>query len=265
MSSVHRQAVPVKPRTGWKGAAVLIVIAGITVWSAIGVHVDFASIIDNWNNASATIASLLQPDYWFIPGTGKAVLETVQMAVIATAVSAAISLPVAFLASRSTNPNKSFLAGVRFVMNIVRSVPDLLYAAVLVSVVGTGAISGIFALILFNFGIIVKLVSESIDGLDVGAQEAALSAGGSWFKANRAAMLPQVLPSFASQVLYTFELNIRASTVIGLVGAGGLGMLIDRVRTFYRYHDLSLIILEILVIVIAIELVSSLLRGRLAR
>ncbi|GAB3557194.1 phosphonate ABC transporter, permease protein PhnE [Spelaeicoccus albus] len=265
MSTAAKSAPPAKPPTRWKTAAVLIVIAGITVWSAFGVHVDFAAIVDNWNNASATIASLLQPDYWFIPGTGQAVLETVQMAVIATAVSAAISLPVAFLASRSTNPNNSLLAAVRFIMNIVRSVPDLLYAAVLVSVVGTGAISGIFALILFDFGIIVKLVSEAIDGLDVGPQEAALSAGGSWFKADRVAMLPQVMPSFTSQVLYTFELNIRASTVIGLVGAGGLGMLIDRVRTFYRYHDLSLIILEILVIVVVIEFASSLLRKRLAR
>src|SRR5690606_9265821 len=112
-------------------------------------------------------------------------------------------------------------------------------------------------------GIIVKLVSESLDGEDVGAQEAALAAGASWPKANRAAMLPQILPSFASQVLYTFELNIRASAVIGWVGAGGLGILIDNVRSFFRYHELSLIILEILVLVLVLESASSWLRKKL--
>lgn len=148
-------------------------------------------------------------------------------------------------------------------MNMVRSVPDILYAAILVAVVGVGALSGIMALFMFNIGIIVKLVSEALDGEDAGAQEAALAAGASWPKANRAAMLPQILPSFASQVLYTFELNIRASTVIGLVGAGGLGILIDNVRSFFRYHELSMIILEILLLVLVLESVSSWLRKKL--
>lgn len=259
------RSAPPKPRGRWRPITAFLVIAAITVWSAIGVNANFGAIIENWNNASGTISSLLRPDYWFLPGTIQAVVETVQMAVIAIAIGAAVSLPMAFLASRTTNPSGGLQSAARFVMNLVRSVPNLLYAAVLVSVVGTGALSGIIALILFDIGIIVKLVSESIDGLDVGAQEAALSAGGSWFKADRTAMLPQAMPAYTSHVLYVFELNIRASTVIGLVGAGGLGMLIDRVRTFYRYHDLSLIILEILVIVIIIESASSLLRKRLAR
>jgi phosphonate transport system permease protein len=254
---------PQKPVGGWKVAVTLAVIAAVTVWSALGVNVDFAAIVNNWHNATDTLGKLFQPDYWFLPKTIPAMLETMQMAVIATAASAAVSLPLSFLASRATNPNAPFLAAVRFVMNVVRSVPDLLYAGVLVSVVGTGALSGVLALFLFNLGIIVKLVSETLDGLDLGPQEAALAAGATWLKADRSAMLPQVLPSFASQALYTFELNVRASTVIGLVGAGGLGMLIDEVRTFYKYHELSMIILEILVVVAVIELVSSTLRKRL--
>lgn len=259
------QLRPAKPRTRWKTVVAFGVVAAITVWSAIGIQVDFGDIVRNWSNGSAIVAKLVQPDYWFLPKTVQALAETVQMAVIATAVGAAISLPLAFAASRSTNPHPPFLRGVRLVMNVVRSVPNLLYAAVFVSVVGTGALSGIMALILFNIGIVVKLVSESIEGLDSRAQEAALSAGGNWVKANRVAMLPEAMPSYVSHVLYTFELNIRASTVIGLVGAGGLGMLIDQVRTYYRYHDLSLVILEILVVVIVIELASATLRKRLAR
>ncbi|MGH8963501.1 MAG: PhnE/PtxC family ABC transporter permease, partial [Jatrophihabitantaceae bacterium] len=151
------------------------------------------------------------------------------------------------------------------VMNVVRAIPDLLYAAILVSVIGVGALSGTMALFLFNLAIIVKLVSEALDAVDLGGQEAALASGATWTRADRAAVLPEILPAFASQVLYTLELNVRASTVIGLVGAGGLGVLIDQERTFYRYHALSLIILEILIVVLALELVSSWVRRRLTR
>ncbi|WP_223693720.1 phosphonate ABC transporter, permease protein PhnE [Leifsonia poae] len=256
---------PSKPRSGWKIAIVLVVIAGITVWSAVAVQVDVGALFANAQNASNTLVQLFQPDYSFFPQTLPALLQTVQMAVIATAVSVIIALPLSFLASRATNPNSAVLLVVRFVMNIVRSVPDLLYASLFVTVVGTGALSGILALVLFNVGILVKLVSEALDGLDRGGQEAALAAGGTWFKANRAAMVPEVAPTYLSQAIYVLELNIRASTVIGLVGAGGLGMLIDKVRTFYQYHYLSMIIFEILILVVLLELLSSYTRRRLLR
>lgn len=258
----ERPARPTRGAGPWIVAAVLI---ALTTWSAIGVHVDIPSIWRNWSNAAGTIVKLFQPDYSFFPQTVDAIVQTLLMAVIATAIGSAISLPLAFLASHVTNPSRGLVVFVRFVNNVVRAVPDLLYAAIFVAVIGTGALSGIFALILFNIGIVVKLVSEAIDGLDRGPQEAALAAGGTWFAADRTAMLPAVAPSYAAQVLYTFEVNIRASTVIGLVGAGGLGVLIDNVRTFYHYHYLSLIILEILVLVLIVETVSSTLRKRLTR
>lgn len=254
---------PAKPRHGAKSAAAVVLLLVITLWAGIGVQVDVAAIVQNWRNATSNIIALLQPDYGFFPKTIPALVETLQMAVIATVVGSAISLPLAFLASRATNPKPWLLAGVRFVMNMIRSVPEILFAAILVAVVGVGALSGIMALVLFNIGIIVKLVSETLDGEDTGAQEAALAAGASWPKANRAAMLPQILPSFISQLLYTFELNIRASAVIGLVGAGGLGILIDNVRSFFRYHELSLIIMEILILVLVLESISSWLRKKL--
>lgn len=258
-------ARPTRPRRGagaWITATILLVI---TVWAAIGVHIDIPAIWRNWGNAAGTVVKLFQPDYSFFPHTVDAIVQTLLMAIIATAIGSAISLPLSFLASHVTNPSRGLTAFVRFLNNIVRAVPDLLYAAVFVAVIGTGALSGIFALVLFNIGIVVKLVSEAIDGLDRGPQEAALSAGGTWPAADRTAMLPAVAPSYAAQVLYTFEVNIRASTVIGLVGAGGLGVLIDNVRTFYHYHYLSLIILEILVLVLIVETMSSALRKRLTR
>lgn len=254
---------PARPRSAWKVLLVLAVVVGITVWAGFGVEVDIGGLIRNFANATDKVVLLTQPDYWFFPQTLPALAQTLQMAVIATAVGAAVALPLSFLASRTTNPHAAFVGAVRSVMNVVRSVPDLLYAAILVSVVGTGALSGTIALVLFNVGIVVKLVSESLDAVDRGPLEAALTTGATWVAADRAAVFPQVLPAFAAQTLYVLELNVRASTVIGLVGGGGLGILIDQVRTFYRYHQLSLIILEILVVVLVLELASSWLRKRL--
>lgn len=256
-------ARPRKPRTAWKGWLTLAVVAGITVWTASAIGVDVPALIRNAGNGFTNLVALTQPEYGFFISTLPALAQTVQMAVIATAIASLIGLPLSFLASRATNPSRPFMLALRAVMNVIRAVPDLLYAAVLVSVVGVGALSGTMALTLFNLAIVVKLVSEALDAVDLGGQEAALAGGATWTQADRSAVLPEILPSFASQVLYTLELNIRASTVIGLVGAGGLGLLIDRVRTFYHYHELSLIILEILVVVLLLEAVSSWLRRRL--
>ena len=254
---------PVRPRTAWKAWAVGAVVLAITVWCAVGVETDVGALIRNLGNAVDKLVLLTQPDYWFFPNTLPALAQTMQMAVIATAIGAAIGLPLSFLASRVTDPSAPLVAVTRSVMNVVRAVPDLLYASILVTIVGVGALSGTIALVLFNVGIVVKLVSEAIDAVDRGPLEAALATGATWVRADRAAVFPQVLPVFASQTLYVLELNVRASTVIGLVGGGGLGILIDQVRTFYRYHQLSLIILEILVAVLVLEAVSSWLRRRL--
>jgi phosphonate transport system permease protein len=256
---------PARPRTWWKPVLVLAIVVGATAWASAAVGTDPSALWRNGHNAVNTLTQLFQPDYSFFPQTLDALGETVQMAVIGTAIGVALSLPLSFLASRATNPERISYRVVRFVMNVVRAVPDLLYASIFVTVIGTGALSGIVALVLFNLGIMVKLISEALDGIDRGGQEAALASGSTWFGANRVAVLPEISPAFLSQTIYVLELNIRASTVIGLVGAGGLGMLIDKVRTFYEYHYLALIIFEILVLVLALDLLSSYVRSKVVR
>ena len=258
--------IPRRPRGRWKPWAalgVIAVITAVTMSPQWGVAFSFDAIARNWQNGAEKVLQLLQPDWAFWPRTIAPLLETLQMAVIATAVGAAVSLPLSLWAATLTNPHRLGRGVVRTALNVVRSVPDLLYASVLVAMVGVGALPGIIALVLFNVGIIVKLVSEAIESNDAGPLEAGRAAGGSQLQVNRAVALPDVWPSFINQTLYVFELNVRASTVLGLVGAGGLGLLIDAVRTYYRYDQLSLIILEILVIVVVIDAVSSAIRKRL--
>ncbi|MBF4563091.1 phosphonate ABC transporter, permease protein PhnE [Microbacterium sp. VKM Ac-2870] len=259
-------SVPPRPRGRgrvWIAVAIVAAITVITCLPGIGVGLDIAPIIANWRNGATKIIELLTPDWSFFPRTVAPMVETLQMAVLGTVVGAAVSLPLSFWAARPTNPHPVVRGVVRTALNVIRAVPELVYAAVLVAMVGVGALPGIIALAIFNVGIIVKLVSESIDATDAGAIEAGRAAGGTQAQINRAIALPDAWPAFVSQTLYVFELNVRASTVLGLVGAGGIGLLIDAVRTFYRYDQLSLIILEVLIVVVVIDLVSDAIRRRL--
>lgn len=258
--------VPPRPKGRWMPWTVALVIVAVTVvmcLPGLGVGLDLAAIARNWQQGALRIVELLTPDWTFFPRTVGPILETLQMAVIGTAVGAAISLPVSFWAARPTNPFTPTRALVRGILNVIRAVPELVYAAVLVAMVGVGALPGILALVLFNVGIVVKLVSEAIDATDAGPLEAGRAAGGTQAQINRTIALPDTWPTFVSQTLYVFELNVRASTVLGLVGAGGIGLLIDAVRTYYRYDQLSLVILEILVIVVVLDTVSDAIRRRL--
>jgi phosphonate transport system permease protein len=152
----------------------------------------------------------------------------------------------------------------RGVLNVIRALPDLLYAMVFVAAVGIGPLAGILALIMFNIGVLAKLLSESVDAVDVGPIEAAVASGATRTEMIRTSVYPQVLPSYLAFSLYVFELNIRASTVIGIVGAGGIGNVLNTQIKFFNFSNVGLVILELFVLVLAIELVSMALRRRMS-
>ena len=145
----------------------------------------------------------------------------------------------------------------------MRAIPDILYALIFVAAVGIGPLPGILALILFNVGVVAKLLSETVDGIDPGPIEASTAAGGTKLQTVRSAVVPQILPNYVAYSLYTFELNIRASTVLGIVGAGGIGRTLLAQYKLFEWGNVSVIIVELFVFVLLIELVSIWLRRRL--
>jgi phosphonate transport system permease protein len=259
--------VPPKPTSRLRTSLVVLAFAAFTVATCIpaigGIELDFGAIIRNWDNGSVLLAQFLQPDFSFLPRTFAPMLETLQMAVVGAALAAVISVPLTLWAAAPSNPNTPTRIAVRTVVNVVRSVPDLVYATVLVAMVGVGALPGLLTLLLFDIGIIVKLVSEAIDSTDLPVIEAGRAAGGGQTQINRSVVLPQTWPLFANQWLYTLELNVRISAILGIVGAGGIGRLLDERRAFYAYDDVAVIVLEILVVVVLIEVFSNFLRRRL--
>lgn len=245
----------------------LLVGIVVTLWCAapapIGIGFDLGKVAANWSRGREIMAELLSPNFAFFPQTIRPLIETFQMAVVACVLGCAVALPLAFLASCVTSPGRGILWLDRSVLNVVRALPDLLYAVVFVVAVGVGPLAGVLALFLFNIGVVAKLLSETVDAVDTGPIEAAWSVGATRSQMIRSAALPQVLPNYVAFALYTFELNIRASTVIGIVGAGGIGNTLNTQLRAFNFHNVGLVVLELFVLVMLIELVSVSLRRRL--
>jgi phosphonate transport system permease protein len=257
---------PTRPRRSpWSLVGIAAFLA-ITWWAAsreFGIGFDLVSVFTNLTRGASILAEFFPPNWAYLPRTFEPMLETFQMAVVASALGCGLALPVSFLASRVSTPNFPMLFANRTALNVVRALPDLLYALIFVAAVGIGPLPGILALIFFNIGVTAKLMSETVDGVDPGPIEAANAAGGNRTQVVRWAILPQVLPNYVAYSLYVFELNIRASAVLGIVGAGGIGNNINTARKFFQYDNLSVILIEIFVFVFVIELVSIWLRRRL--
>jgi phosphonate transport system permease protein len=261
---VGRSARPEPPGPSVALIVGVVAFVAITAWAVIGLGPNFARILANLHKAPKIIGEFWPPDLAFAPRTFDGIVETFQMAVLATAIGSLIALPVAFLASRISAPNGVAMWLDRSVLSVVRSVPDILYAIIFVSVMSIGPLPGILALILFNIGVIAKLLSETIDGVDPGPIEAAHASGANHTQVVWTAVMPQVLPNYVAYALYTFELNIRASAVVGFVGAGGIGLVLDTQRKFFNYDNVAMIVLELFVMVVIIEFISERLRRRLA-
>lgn len=191
-------------------------------------------------------------------------VETMQIAVIGATVGCLVALPIAFLASKMTTFNAPTFWGSRMFMNVIRAIPDLFWAMIFVSAVGFGSpFAGALAMIMFSLGIMAKLLSETVDGVDPGPLEASRATGAVHSQVVRYSAMPQVLPHYVAYALYIFELNIRASVVIGIVGAGGIGRLLDEQRVFFQWDRVMAIAIVIWVSVIIIEMVSVTVRRRL--
>jgi phosphonate transport system permease protein len=204
---------------------------------------------------------MLPPD----PGSSlpiylKALGETLSIAVLGTTVAAIFALPVSLLAARNIIPSAIFRFPVRRLFDTIRGVDTLIWALVWINVVGLGPFAGVLAIAVSDFGALGKLFSEAMESADRKQVEGVRAAGGSSLHEIRFGLLPQVLPVIAGQVLYFIESNTRSATIIGIVGAGGIGLqLAEQIRVL-EWQKVSFLILMILVAVAAIDWISGKLR-----
>ena len=205
--------------------------------------------------------------YWYfnLPKYLKLLFETFNMALLATIVGSVFALFLSFLAAKNTSPNSLLFFTIRRMLEFFRGVPEIIFAILFVWVLGIGPLAGIIAMTLHTTGSLGKLFSEVHENSNNKPIEALKASGGNWLSEMKFGLLPQVLPNLISYALLRFEINIRASTILGFVGAGGIGQELYLVINFNYYEEVSAIILLIILTVISIDLLSSYLRKNVIR
>lgn len=259
---MNQQTLP-KRSGAWKNllwAAVFLLVLFVS-GSISGV--DMARFFQNTDQMTIILKKMLTPDWSYASVVVAPILETIQMAIVGTTFGALVAFPFSLFAARNVVSNYWVTGILRFILNIIRTIPDLMMAALFVAVVGIGPVAGVISIAVFTFGMISKLFFESIETIDEGPIEAITASGGSKFDIVRYAVIPQVMSHFFSYLLYAFEINIRASTVLGYMGAGGIGIFLQRSLSQFRYDQTAVIVLAIFVVVLVIDTISNKVRERL--
>jgi phosphonate transport system permease protein len=209
------------------------------------------------------VARMLPPDLGVLPAALLGALKTVEIALLGTAVAAVLALPLGFVSARNVAPPSLFYPA-RAALNFFRSVDTLVYALIFVAAVGLGPFPGVLAVVAYTTTSLAKLYSEAIESIERGPVDAVTATGATRLQILRFAVLPQVLPLFLSYVLYRLETNIRAATVLGFVGAGGIGFYLQTYLRLIDYPAASTVLLVTVAMVMVVDALSSRLRARLA-
>ncbi len=226
-------------------------------------NVNLGLFFSNFSNMGRIVGKLVKPNFSYTPRMIGPLLDTFKISIAGTLIGAFLAVPFAILSSSNIVKNPYIYTPVRFVMSLIRTIPVLIYAAILMFVVGMGFLAGMIALSIFTFTIITKMLYESIETIDMLPYEAIESTGATKFQAMRTAVVPQVFGNYISIVLYNFEINIRSASILGFVGAGGIGILLNDRIGWRKYEDVGMILLVLFVVVLSIETLSRFIRKRL--
>jgi phosphonate transport system permease protein len=255
---------------------VLAILAILMVMAGRFGEVDLDNLVRNISNFTSyfgriipklTIANFsadVADWYWNITGWLKLLLDTVLIAYLGTLIGACGAFMFAFFAAENLAPSNALRWSIKRIFEFCRTVPDLVFALMFVSAFGLGPLAGILAIAIHSFGTLGKLFTEAVENIDMRPVEGVRSTGSRFVEMVRFGALPQVMSVFASYTLLRFEINVRSGSVVGMVGAGGIGQdLFVAIRKFY-YTDVSAILLMIIVSVAIIDLVTERIRHRLS-
>ena len=209
------------------------------------------------------VGEMLPPDFSVIAALGEPILETLAMSVMATLIAVCIAFPLGFLAAETTTIHPSVQYGVKGLFNALRTIPELVLAIIFVASVGFGILPGILALGLHSVGMLGKFYAEAIDKVDKGLIEAVESCGGSRFHVIVFSVIPQILSHSIDFSLYRWEYNFRASTVVGMIGAGGIGFQLIASLRIMQYQEVLAILLAVFIMVQLVDAFGNTIRSKL--
>jgi phosphonate transport system permease protein len=243
---------------------VFIFLAVISVysWAWHGLQIDIKSLKDSGSYITDFIYRLFPPDLSILDVAWARLLETIQMSLWGTTIGAIISLPIAILSASNLAPIW-VRWGANFIQNVVRSIPSIILGLIFVAATGLGAPAGTLALGIYTVGYLGKFYQTAIESVDRYSLESLQLSGASWLQIAQYGVMPQVLPLLWGYTLYMFEYNIRAASVLGVVGAGGIGFeLVNYIRGF-EYNKATTMMLVLLIVVTVIDVISSRFRRHL--
>lgn len=253
-------------RRGWFNLLVgLCVVAWALQWSADGAQLSWSELAAGLPQIVDFLGRTLPPDTRILGRLLAPALETVQIAVWGTLLAVLPAIPLSFLAARNLQSRRWVYQGTRQALNVVRSINELILALVFVSAVGLGPFPGVLALALHGAGMLGKFFADAIEEIDQGPLEALRATGARPLQVIVFGVLPQVVTAWIAVVLYRFEVNLRSATVLGMVGAGGLGFELVSSLKLFRYTETATCIIVITVMVIVADTLSSQLRHRIQR
>jgi len=243
--------------------SILVLVAAFVLVSMGDVGVSPGELIDGIPGMARMFMSMMPPDLSRIGSIGSALLETFQMAVVGTTFGIALSVPLAILASRRQTPNRVVYLAVRSLISLFRTVPDLIWALFFVIAVGLGPFAGTLAIMIDTIGFCGRFFAETMEEVDDGPQEALRGLGAGRLGTVVCAVLPAAMPSFVNTSLFSLEKATRSSVVLGLVGAGGIGIELKVAMDMFAYGQAATIILSIFILVLLVEQASAWLRRRI--
>ncbi len=209
------------------------------------------------------LSDMFPPDWAYMPSVWQPLWDTIKMSLLGSLIGALLCIPFAVLSSSNLIRSKVVTAVFKFFFSVVRTLPTLVVALIATYVFGLGTLAGTVAIAVFTFAYCGKILYEQIETVDMGSHEALEALGMGRLSSIRYAVWPQVLPSFLSTVLFCFEGNVRYASILGYVGAGGLGLILNEKIGWREYPRVGMILIALFVAVIAIESLSSWLRSKL--
>lgn len=250
-------------RPGWGALLTVVVLGGMAIHGVSGLDLSPERLLNAPARTWDFLSRGFPPATDRVPNLAEAMLETIEMAIIGTALGVLLSLPIALLAARNTTPHSWVHVAAKSLLTVMRSVPDLVWAMVFVVSVGLGPIAGILTIMVDTIGFAGRFFAERIEELDRGPIDALRSTGANRLSVMACAVIPTAFPSFTGTSLYCLEKSVRGAAVLGLVGAGGIGVELNVAFQLRQFDTAMTIIIMILVVVLLAERLSGVARKRM--
>ncbi|MBW3658638.1 MAG: phosphonate ABC transporter, permease protein PhnE [Actinobacteria bacterium] len=246
----------------WARRSLLLALVVLFGWAVVSSGIPVERILRAPEGIWRIARLMVPPDWAYIGRALEGMVESVHIAWFGTVIGATLSLPLALLAAKNVTGQATSTAA-RQVLNGFRAVPELVLAVVFVAMIGLGAVPGALAIGIHSIGTLGKLASEAIESIDRGPLEAADAVGASWLQKMRWGVLPQALPEIVAFWLYRFEINIRASAILGVIGAGGVGAVLSNTVSYRRWDKAGMTLIVVVVVTLLIDAISGRIRRRI--